>query len=100
MAISLAPAHLKRYKDVVYLLLKYGRSDVIKASEFEDIFTESDHPSLTAIPKADELATDLEKMGPTFIKIGQLLSTRPDLLPVPYIEALSRLQDKVEPFPF
>lgn len=39
-------------------------------------------------------------MGPTFVKIGQLLSSRPDLLSEPYLKALSRLQDKVKPFPF
>jgi sporulation protein YlmC with PRC-barrel domain len=44
------------------------------------------------------LARDLEAMGPTFVKAGQLLSTRPDLLPVEYLLALSRLQDEVEPF--
>jgi predicted unusual protein kinase regulating ubiquinone biosynthesis (AarF/ABC1/UbiB family) len=49
---------------------------------------------------AEELAADLERMGPTFVKIGQLLSTRADLLPLPYLEALARLQDKVGPFPF
>ena len=46
------------------------------------------------------LADDLEAMGPTFIKLGQFLSTRTDLLPAPYVEALSRLQDNVAPFPF
>ena len=51
-------------------------------------------------PEAKELAADLEKLGPTFIKLGQLLSTRADLLPVPYLEALSRLQDHIEPFPY
>jgi ubiquinone biosynthesis protein len=42
----------------------------------------------------------LEDLGPTFIKLGQVLSTRHDLLPVAFIEALSRLQDSVEPLPF
>jgi predicted unusual protein kinase regulating ubiquinone biosynthesis (AarF/ABC1/UbiB family) len=48
---------------------------------------------------AEELAADLERMGPTFIKLGQLLSTRADLLPLPYTEALARLQDSVERIP-
>ena len=52
------------------------------------------------VPKAEELATDLEKLGPTFIKLGQLLSTRADLLPPPYLDALSRLQDQIAPFSY
>ena len=54
-------------------------------------------PSLS---DAEALARDLEKLGPTFIKLGQLLAARADLLPVTYLDALSRLQDNVEPFPF
>jgi predicted unusual protein kinase regulating ubiquinone biosynthesis (AarF/ABC1/UbiB family) len=51
-------------------------------------------------PGAEELARDLEKLGPTFIKLGQLLSTRADLLPQPYLDALERLQDNVEPIAY
>ena len=47
-----------------------------------------------------DLARDLEKLGPTFVKLGQLLSSRTDLLPPASIEALSRLQDEVKPFSF
>jgi predicted unusual protein kinase regulating ubiquinone biosynthesis (AarF/ABC1/UbiB family) len=54
----------------------------------------------TVAPKAEELALDLESLGATFIKLGQLLSTRGDLLPEPYLDALSRLQDQVGPFPY
>ena len=99
MAISLKPENLKRYKDVALLLMKYGRSDIVKNAGLDDILKEEAIAAAEA-PKAEELARDLEQMGPTFIKLGQLLSTRPDLLPYPYLEALTRLQDKVEPFSF
>jgi ubiquinone biosynthesis protein len=49
------------------------------------------------VSDAERLARDLESMGPTFIKLGQLLSTRSDLLPPAHLEALARLQDDVEP---
>jgi predicted unusual protein kinase regulating ubiquinone biosynthesis (AarF/ABC1/UbiB family) len=51
-------------------------------------------------PEADEFAADLEKLGPTFVKVGQLLSTRPDLVPPDYVAALSRLQDQAKPMPY
>ncbi|HSH39221.1 MAG TPA: AarF/UbiB family protein, partial [Chthoniobacterales bacterium] len=46
------------------------------------------------------LARDLQALGPTFVKLGQLLSTRVEMMPQAYTEALTRLQDKVEPFSF
>lgn len=49
---------------------------------------------------AQSLANDLERLGPTFIKLGQLLSGRSDLLPPAYAHALSRLQDDLKPFPY
>ncbi len=98
--VSLKPERLKRYKDVALLLVKYGRSDLVKQAGLED-HLELDESTLAAsAPKAEELAADLEKLGSTFIKLGQLLSTRADLLPGPYLEALTRLQDHIEPFPF
>ncbi|PYS46462.1 MAG: ABC transporter [Acidobacteria bacterium] len=102
MGISLKPEYLKRYRDIAWLLAKYGRSDLVKQAGLEDVITDDDvKPTNTAsAPDAEQLSKDLEKMGPTFIKLAQLLSTRADLLPVPYLEALSRLQDDVEPFSF
>ena len=77
------PAKLNRYASVAALLLKH-------------------HAAAEDAPASDaeQLARDLEALGPTFVKLGQLLSTRADLLPPPYLDALARLQDDVEPFSF
>ena len=56
-------------------------------------------PATTA-PAGHDLAHDLETLGPTFIKLGQLLSTRPDLMAPSQLESLARLQDNIAPFPF
>jgi ubiquinone biosynthesis protein len=48
---------------------------------------------------AANLAGDLEALGPTFVKVGQILASRPDLIPPAYIQSLTRLQDSVKPFP-
>ena len=101
MGIALTPGHLKRYRDIAWLLVKYGRSDLVRAVGLDE--TLRDEPRMAAVaaaPEAKELAADLEALGPTFVKLGQLLSTRPDLLPGPYLTALARLQDRVEAFPF
>src|SRR3954465_12623554 len=100
MGISLKPEYLKRYKDIAWLFMKYGRSDLVKRAGLEEALEDESELAEEAAPEAAELSKDLEKMGPTFIKLAQLLSTRADLLPLPYLEALSRLQDDVEPFSF
>src|SRR5438105_10826770 len=100
MGISLKPQHLNRYRQIGWLLAKYGRSDLVKETGLEETLTAEERVRPKEAAKADELAADLEKLGPTFVKLGQLLSTRVELLPRPYLDALSRLQDKVEPFGF
>ena len=100
MGISLKPEYLKRYRDIAWLFMKYGRSDLVKQAGLEDALDDESEMAERAAPEAAELSKDLEKMGPTFIKLAQLLSTRADLLPLPYLEALARLQDDVEPFSF
>jgi predicted unusual protein kinase regulating ubiquinone biosynthesis (AarF/ABC1/UbiB family) len=100
MAVSLKPERLKRYKDVAMLLIKYGRSDLISVAGLEGSVVPDEIVAESEVAPAEDLAKDLEKLGPTFIKLGQLLSTRADLLPGPYLEALTRLQDQIEPFPY
>jgi ubiquinone biosynthesis protein len=100
MGISLKPQHLNRYRQIAWLFVKYGRSDLVKDTGLEETLDAEQRVTPKEAAKASELADDLEKLGPTFIKLGQLLSTRVELLPRAYLEALARLQDKVEPFSF
>jgi ubiquinone biosynthesis protein len=100
MGISLRPRHLKRYRDLAWLLAKYGRPELVREAGLEEAI-DAERPSDPEVTREGEaLARDLESLGPTYIKLGQLLSTRSDLLPARYVEALARLQDNVEPFPF
>ena len=96
MALSLNVHHLARYKEIGALLIKHGRASGIRGSDPDD----GDPDGAATQDDARELADTLESMGPTFIKLGQLLSTRSDLLPPVYLDALARLQDHVEPVPF
>jgi ubiquinone biosynthesis protein len=99
MILPLKTEHLKRYKDIAKLLMKYGRADLAQFVSDPSMPQEETEAEIAA-GKPEQLAHDLEALGPTFIKLGQLLSTRSDLLPPPYLEALARLQDNVAPFSF
>jgi len=104
VSLLTASRHLGRYRDIGRLLLKYGRSDLVRQAGLDSALADDldlDSPEFAdARLKGDDLAADLERLGPTFIKLGQLLSTRADLLPQPYLDGLSRLQDSLAPFPF
>jgi ubiquinone biosynthesis protein len=101
MALSVKAGHLARYKDIALLLVKYGRSDLVRHAGLADAVDEGEAPAPVGEKSLPEqLVADLERLGPTYVKVGQLLSTRADLLPPVLLDALTRLQDKVEPFPF
>lgn len=104
--------HLSRYADLAKLLYKYGRGDVVESSGLRDAVRKTDPDgtashdwdnaasqttSHSSAPPPEEFAADLESLGPTFIKLGQLLSTRPDFVSEPYRLALAKLQDKNSP---
>jgi len=64
------------------------------------VYGESVTPADGKEHAGDDLAADLERLGPTFIKLGQLLSTRSDIIPPAYIKGLCKLQDNIAAFPF
>jgi len=99
MKLKMRTRHAKRYRQIATLLVRHGRGDLVRSAGIDGVL--DDDQVETGDPEAAaRLADDLEAMGPTFIKLGQLLSSRVDLLTPAYIEALARLQDQVEPFPF
>jgi len=103
--MKLSPSHLKRYRQIIGLLWKYGRSDLARQLAAEQEFPAAEiEANAVTIPVEtggpEQLADELEAMGPSYVKLGQVLAGRPDLLPDVYRNALARLQDKVKPFPY
>lgn len=96
---ALSPQKVGRYAALARLLARHGRSDLIAGVGLDE-FSFDEDPPMGDEAKATAFARDLEELGPTYIKLGQLLSTRFDLLPPAYTTALARLQDGAEPFPF
>ena len=102
MSLSLRPQHLNRYREIAAVLARHGRVGLVQSAGLDSVLDDAplDDTSHSMNERAAELASDLERLGPTFVKLGQLLSTRADLLPQPYVAALTRLQDNCEPFSF
>ena len=96
--MNISAKHVSRYQQLVRLLWKYGRSDLVRQLGVDEAVVADQPEKATDKATADQLADDLEAMGPTFVKLGQVLSGRPDLIPEAYIQALTRLQDRVKPF--
>jgi predicted unusual protein kinase regulating ubiquinone biosynthesis (AarF/ABC1/UbiB family) len=99
MSLRSKAKHAPRYRALVALLVKHGRGDLIRGAGL-DTGLPDDELAAGDPDAAASLADDLEAMGPTYIKLGQMMSTRVDLISPAYVEALSRLQDSVEPFAF
>ena len=100
MGLSLKPQHLRHYKDLALLLFRYGRRDLVDRAGLSELLPQEAQRDEQAEATAEQLAADVERLGPTYIKLGQLLSTRPDIVPEAYARALARLQDRCEPLPF
>jgi predicted unusual protein kinase regulating ubiquinone biosynthesis (AarF/ABC1/UbiB family) len=93
--------HPERHVQIFQVFRKYELHHIV--AELGMSHQHDEDPELLELEHDDDhgrqLACALEELGPCFIKLGHLLSTRPDLLPADYLQALSRLQDTVQPVP-
>ncbi len=98
--------HFKRYRQIIRVFMKHGLGYLVKQMGLELILPRykrqeaSDSGRESEHILADRLCQALTELGPTFIKLGQIFSTRPDMFAPAYIEELEKLQDKVVPFSY
>lgn len=97
---------IRRYRQIGMVLFKYGFDQLLEYLNLSDfiargkkIFRRSEM-KISQLSSAERMRLALEELGPTFVKLGQLLSTRPDVLPKSYITEFSKLQDSVPCFSF
>jgi len=99
--------YVQRYREIIQILVKYGLGGVIEQLELLPAFDLPRRFLRSIRPRPDlplgypqRMRLAIEELGPTFIKLAQVLSTRPDLIPPAYIAELSKLQDTVPPVPW
>ena len=97
--------HLRRYRQILVVFLKYGFGDLLRSIGIHAYAgarwwkIDAGRPEPAGIlSRAEAVKEALEELGPTFIKAGQFLSTRPDLLPAEFVQELTKLQDDVPAF--
>lgn len=96
----LKTSHIGAYRDLLVLFTRYGRKDFRLSMTPDDLLLPVDdgvvmEPDVSQ--RANAFAASLQQMGPTYVKFGQLLSTRPDIVPPEYIAALESLQGQPGP---
>jgi len=99
--------HLNRYRQILTILFKYGFGDLLEMLKIDQyvevglqMISKKREIRIERLTRPQGLRMAFEELGPTYIKLGQILSTRPDLIPMEFIRELSKLQDNVPSFPF
>lgn len=99
--------HLNRYRKILAIFFKYGYGDLVELLKIDQyietglqIISRKRRDRIARLSRAERIRMALEELGPTYIKFGQVLSTRPDLIAVDFVVELAKLQDKVSPRPF
>ena len=97
---------IKRYRQIGKVLFKYGFDQLLEYLNLSHFIARGkrllhrDETKLAQLAPAERMRLALEELGPTFVKLGQLLSTRPDVIPKSYVMEFAKLQDKVPSFSF
>ena len=99
--------HLNRYRQILSVLFRYGFGDLIETLKIDQyievglqVVSRKKRDRLDRLSRAERVRLVFEELGPTYIKLGQVLSTRPDLIPIEFVTELARLQDDVPSFDF
>ncbi len=99
--------NINRYRQILRVLFKYGFDNFIESIKLDQylefalqIVSKKRPEQLEKKSTAERLRMVLEELGPTFVKLGQTLSVRPDLIPLEYVKELTKLQDDVPPISY
>ena len=99
--------NLNRYSQILGILFKYGFGDLVETLKIDQyleiglqMISRKKRDRVEKSTRAERIRMAFEELGPTYIKLGQILSTRPDLVPPDLIIELAKLQAEVPPFPF
>jgi ubiquinone biosynthesis protein len=97
---------IRRYLNIVRVLSTYGFDQVLEMLGLADVVVRSRRlfrrkvPDIARLTAAERMRLALEELGPTFVKLGQILSTRPDVIPHAFVREFEKLQDNVPSFSF